>query len=376
MGGASPRTRCARLATRSRRGRERRGHPARGPRGHRAGQGARGDRACRRAGKGAARGRAGGCSARCPRSTRCSRALDGRARARAAIPRPRLTATVREALDAERRRLLEAGGAPLRTRRARPTASSAGSPAAASSRSPRSSTRPAWCSTPTSGRALLSPLAHERLARSAQAYSNLEMDVARKERGSRYSHVEGCCAGSPAREAALVVNNCAAAVLLALETLARGKEVIVSRGELIEIGGEFRIPDIMRRAGAVLREVGATNRTHLQGLRRGHRPRDRRCSSRCTPQLPRGRLHRRRVLRASWPSWGAPRGVPVMEDLGSGCSWISTRYGLPVRADRTGGRGLGRGPRLVLGRQAAGRPAGRHRGRARASWWSAWPRTR
>ena len=114
------------------------------------------------------------------------------------------------------------------------------------------------------GRALLSPLARERLQAVAGAYSNLEMDVNRKERGSRYAHVDALLQRLTGAEASLVVNNCASAVLLALESLARGKEVIVSRGELIEIGGEFRIPDIMRRSGATLREVGTTNRTHLK----------------------------------------------------------------------------------------------------------------
>src|SRR5438876_10758139 len=104
------------------------------------------------------------------------------------------------------------------------------------------------------GRALVSSLALERLAAVGAAYSNLELDLATKERGSRYSHVEGLLTRLTGAEDALVVNNNAAAVLLALETLAHGREVVVSRGELIEIGGEFRIPDIMRRSGAVLRE--------------------------------------------------------------------------------------------------------------------------
>ncbi|MGH2670384.1 MAG: L-seryl-tRNA(Sec) selenium transferase, partial [bacterium] len=114
------------------------------------------------------------------------------------------------------------------------------------------------------GRALLSPLALERVAAVGGAYANLELDLATKERGSRYSHLEAVLRRLTGAEDALVVNNNAAAVLLALETLAHGKEVVVSRGELIEIGGEFRIPDIMLRSGAVLREVGATNRTHLR----------------------------------------------------------------------------------------------------------------
>jgi L-seryl-tRNA(Ser) seleniumtransferase len=114
------------------------------------------------------------------------------------------------------------------------------------------------------GRAPLSTLALQHLLDIAEGYSNLEYDLDRGVRGSRYSHVEGLLVELSGAEAGMVVNNNAGAVLLTLNTLAAGREVIVSRGELVEIGGGFRIPEVMARSGATLREVGTTNRTHLR----------------------------------------------------------------------------------------------------------------
>ncbi|BAK56211.1 L-seryl-tRNA(Sec) selenium transferase [Candidatus Arthromitus sp. SFB-mouse-Japan] len=97
----------------------------------------------------------------------------------------------------------------------------------------------------------------------AENYSNLEYDLEQGSRGNRYSHVEGIICRVIGCESALVVNNNAAAIMIVLDTLCRNTEVIVSRGELVEIGGSFRIPDVMKFSGAILKEVGCTNRTHL-----------------------------------------------------------------------------------------------------------------
>jgi L-seryl-tRNA(Ser) seleniumtransferase len=113
------------------------------------------------------------------------------------------------------------------------------------------------------GRAPLAPRALERLAEVAAGYSTLEYDLARGARGSRAVHAEALLTALTGAEAAVVVNNNAAALLLVLGALARGREVLISRGELVEIGGGFRIPDVMTQSGALLREVGTTNRTRL-----------------------------------------------------------------------------------------------------------------
>lgn len=118
------------------------------------------------------------------------------------------------------------------------------------------------------GRSPLPQKIWQQLTDTALHYSNLEYDGQSGERGDRYSHVEPLICELTGAEAALVVNNNAAALLLALASMAKGREVIVSRGELVEIGGSFRIPDIMSQSGALLREVGTTNRTHLKDYKK------------------------------------------------------------------------------------------------------------
>ncbi len=114
------------------------------------------------------------------------------------------------------------------------------------------------------GRSILAAAALENMQTIGAGYSNLEFDLNVGKRGSRYSAVEELICEISGAEAAMVVNNNAGAVLLCLDTIAKGKKVIVSRGELVEIGGSFRIPDVMAKSGALLKEVGATNRTHAK----------------------------------------------------------------------------------------------------------------
>src|SRR5215469_12951363 len=168
------------------------------------------------------------------------------------------------------------------------------------------------------GRAPLAHAASEAIAETAVRYSNLEYDIDRGERGKRDVHTTRLLAELAGSEAAIVVNNNAAAVFLVLHTLAKGAEVVVSRGELIEIGDGFRIPDIMSESGAVLREVGTTNRTRIRDYERAHGERTR-LLLRVHPSNFRITGFTERPTLDEIAALGRRLSVPVYEDLGSGC---------------------------------------------------------
>jgi L-seryl-tRNA(Ser) seleniumtransferase len=177
------------------------------------------------------------------------------------------------------------------------------------------------------GRAPLCREALDRIVEVARGYSNLEYDIEKGERGLRYDHVRRLLCALAGAEDALVVNNNAAAVLLVLNSLAEGKEAIVSRGELIEIGGEFRIPEVMAKSGARMREVGTTNRTRLADYERAIGPE--------TGLILKVHTSNYRIVGfteeaglASLVEMGRKHGLPVMDDLGSGCFIDLDRYGL------------------------------------------------
>jgi L-seryl-tRNA(Ser) seleniumtransferase len=178
------------------------------------------------------------------------------------------------------------------------------------------------------GRSILSERVLRRFKPLSGGYSNLEYNLEQGKRGSRYVHVEGILKELTSAEGAMVVNNNAGAVLLSLETLAKGREAIVSRGELVEIGGSFRMPDVMRKSGVKMVEVGTTNKTHLRDYEEVINPE--------TALLV--RVHRSNfqivgftqdVDTSELVKLGNKYGIPVMEDLGSGCLIDFSKYGIP-----------------------------------------------
>lgn len=177
------------------------------------------------------------------------------------------------------------------------------------------------------GRAVLSAAAGQALAAVAAGYSTLALDLGSGKRVSRDRHVDGLLRELTGAEAATVANNNAAATVLVLNTLARGKEVLVSRGQLVEIGGSFRMPEVMATSGAVLREVGATNKTHLRDYEAA--------IGESTGAILRVHHSNYRIVGfAGEPpieelaALGRRRGVPVIDDLGSGALVDLARYGL------------------------------------------------
>jgi L-seryl-tRNA(Ser) seleniumtransferase len=177
------------------------------------------------------------------------------------------------------------------------------------------------------GRSILPEQTMQLLHQAGGRYSNLEFDLLTGKRGSRYALVEELLCELTGAESALVVNNNAAAVLIVLDTLARGREAIVSRGQLVEIGGSFRIPDVMARSGARLVEVGATNRTHLRDYRNA--------LTEETGVLLKVHCSNYRIIgftsevsNEQLVELGREHDIPVVEDLGSGCFVDLSRFGL------------------------------------------------
>ncbi len=177
------------------------------------------------------------------------------------------------------------------------------------------------------GRAPISRDQAQKLAEIVTGYSNLEYDLEGACRGERYAHFEGLLCRLTGAEAAMVVNNNAAAVLLTLSTLARGGEVIVSRGELVEIGGKFRIPDVCQQSGAALREVGTTNKTHFSDYQQALTDE--------TKAILKVHTSNYRIVgftesvdASELAGLAHERGLPMIEDLGSGVLVDLEKYGL------------------------------------------------
>jgi L-seryl-tRNA(Ser) seleniumtransferase len=177
------------------------------------------------------------------------------------------------------------------------------------------------------GRAPLPPAAVQAIVEAAGC-TNLEVDLSSGYRGQRGAAVESLCREVTGAQGALVVNNCAAATLLTLQTLAAGRRVIISRGQLIEIGGSFRLPDVFRQAGVELHEVGTTNRTRLADYAEAIGP-ETAALLRVHPSNYRVSGFCESVGVAELAELAQARGLPLIDDIGSGCLADLSRFGLP-----------------------------------------------
>jgi L-seryl-tRNA(Ser) seleniumtransferase len=178
------------------------------------------------------------------------------------------------------------------------------------------------------GRAPLAAAALEAVQRVALGYSTLEYDLETGARGSRYAHCRELLVRLTGAEDALVVNNNAAALVLALNTAARGRQAVISRGELVEIGGAFRVPEIMERSGAHLREVGSTNRTHVEDYRAALSPQTG-AILKVHPSNFRIQGYTAEVAATELAGLARAAGVPLIHDIGSGLLIDAARLGLP-----------------------------------------------
>jgi len=207
------------------------------------------------------------------------------------------------------------------------------------------------------GRACLPESAVQGVTRVARGYSVLQWDRQTGRRGHRDTHVEDLICTLTGAEAATLANNNAGATMLILSALARGREVIVSRGQLVEIGGAFRIPDVMRQSGAVMREVGCTNRTHLRDYREAI----------CDDTAAILRVHPSNYVMKGFTgevaledlvALGEEHGIPVLDDLGAGSLVDLAEFGLPseptVRSSIEAGAAIvtSSGDKLIGGPQA------------------------
>ncbi|MCP4670412.1 MAG: L-seryl-tRNA(Sec) selenium transferase, partial [Desulfobacula sp.] len=178
------------------------------------------------------------------------------------------------------------------------------------------------------GRALLCDDALNNIRDISQSYSNLEMDIEKGKRGIRYEAIDELICELTGAQSAIAVNNNAGAVLLALNTIAKDTQVVVSRGELVEIGGSFRVPDVMSKSGCILKEIGTTNRTHLKDYE----------TAVCDETGLFLKVHASNYKIEGFTAsvnlndlvkLGKDKNIPVMEDLGSGTLIDFSNYGLP-----------------------------------------------